>query len=164
MDQLNLPQFQSIVHNEWISVGAIAHCTRAMSRWSIVAIVVKHSLGTTVSLFAQAVDQASFVIFQFAYISLCWWYAGNSTWSSRCWDTWVWTLSTYTHASNTKVNRHKSETILLNGIDITTPFLTVIPGQLVRYLGVFFKDGAIDTHLQRGSMLICQQCVIGERR
>jgi hypothetical protein len=62
-------------------------------------------------------------------------------------------LRLHAHASNARVNRHKSEIMPLNGIDITTPFLTVRPGQSVRYLGVFFKDGAVDTRLQQESML-----------
>jgi hypothetical protein len=68
-------------------------------------------------------------------------------------------LRLHAHASNARVNRHKSEIMPLNGIDISTPFLTVRPGQSIRYLSVFFKDGVVDTRLRQESMLrsTCQR-------
>jgi hypothetical protein len=62
-------------------------------------------------------------------------------------------LCLHAHASNARVNRHKSEIMPLNGINITTPLLMMRPGQLVRYLSVFFKDGVVDTRLQQELML-----------
>jgi hypothetical protein len=62
-------------------------------------------------------------------------------------------LRLHAAASNAKVNRHKSEMMPLNGVEIHAPFNTIRPGQSVRYLGVFFKDGAVDTHMQQQSFL-----------
>jgi hypothetical protein len=69
-------------------------------------------------------------------------------------------LRPHAHISNARMSRHKSETMPLNGIDISTPFLMVKPSQSVHCLDVFFKDDAVDTRLQQESMLIRQQRVV----
>jgi hypothetical protein len=63
-------------------------------------------------------------------------------------------LRLHAAVSNAKVNRHKSEMMLLNGVEIHAPFNTIRPGQSVRYLGVFSKNGAVE-----GIAAVCNEYI-----
>jgi hypothetical protein len=54
----------------------------------------------------------------------------------------------HSRASNSRINRHNSKVVRLNEADLNLPFKMMRPGQSVRYLGIYFKDGAIDACLQ----------------
>jgi hypothetical protein len=56
-------------------------------------------------------------------------------------------------ASSARINQHKSEVMRLNEADLSLPFKMMRPGQSVRYLGIYFKDGAIDACLQYETLI-----------
>jgi hypothetical protein len=89
--------------------------------------VAQHSLRITLGLFAQAIAQASLVTFNLHTLT----YADDMLVAVRDQvDVGMPEsgLCLHTHTSNAKVNRHKSDIMSLNRIDISTPSLRVRPG------------------------------------
>jgi hypothetical protein len=57
-------------------------------------------------------------------------------------------LRLHAHASNVRVNQHKSEVMTLNESVFCTSYNMMRSSQSACYIGLFFKDGAVDVRLQ----------------